>query len=158
MELTRPEQDAQIHRPHKRQWCLRRRHPKLRPHLIQELVFPSGIHIAGTQCSTFRLLSAEWPRFSLSFFLPFPLGLNETLATSKLLQLARKVLSRSSDGGKGRACKDRRMWFVDDEEVKVELGLVTFKETNNWVLAPLISEVQSSLSSSVAEMAINFNF
>ena len=42
MELTRPEQDAQIHRPHKRQWPLRRRH--------QELVFPSGIHIADAQC------------------------------------------------------------------------------------------------------------
>ena len=49
------------------------------------------------------------------------------------------------------------MWFVDTEEVKVELGLVTFGETNtNWVLAPLISEVQSSLSSSVAKMATNF--
>ena len=42
MELTRPEQDAQIHRPHKRQWPLRRRH--------QKLVFPSGIHTADAQC------------------------------------------------------------------------------------------------------------
>ena len=49
---------------------------------------------------------------------------------SKLL-LARKVASRSSDGGKGRACKERRIWFVDVEEGKVELGLVTFNETNN---------------------------
>ena len=96
-----PEQDAQIHRRHKWQWCLRRRHPKLRPHLIQER-----------------------PRFSFSFFLLFPLVLNETLITFKLLQLARKVPSRSSDGRKGRACKDQRMWFVDAEEVKVELVLV----------------------------------
>lgn len=49
---------------------------------------------------------------------------------SKLL-LTRKVARRSSDGGKGRACNDRRIWFVDAEEVKVELGLVTFNETNN---------------------------
>ena len=96
-----PEEDAQIYRRHKRQWCLRRRHPKLRPHLIQER-----------------------PRFSFSFFLPFPLVLNETLITSKLFQLARKVPSQSSDGGKGRACKDQRMRFVDAEEVKVELVLV----------------------------------
>ena len=76
MELTRPEQDPQIHCPHKRQWCLRWCHWKLQPHLIQELVFWSNIQIAGTQCSTLRLLFAEWPRFSFSFFLPFPLGLN----------------------------------------------------------------------------------
>ena len=35
----------------------------------------------------------------------------------------------------------------------MELGLVTFSETNNWVLAALISDVQSFLSSSVAESA-----
>ena len=110
MGLTRPEQDAQTQRPHRRQWCLRKRQPKVRPHLIQELVFPFGIHMAGTQWSTFRLLSVELPRFSFSFFLPLslPLGPGETPTTSKLL-LARKVARRSSDGGKGRACKDRRM-------------------------------------------------
>ena len=66
--------------------------------------------------------------------------------------------SRSSDGRKGRACKERRMSFVDTEEVKVEFQRDWSRKEKqiieSWLL---ISEVQLSLSSSVAEVAINFN-
>ena len=139
---------------HKRQWCLRRRHPKLRPHLIQELVFRSGIQIAGTH-RMIHFTSGEWPRFSFfSFSLPFLLGRNETLITSKLLQLARKVPSRSSDGGKGRqmfnhlsSIGNQFQFFLKKiiQQAFLNLGMILQRNSNHR-LSTTISPLHSCFS------------
>lgn len=107
----------------------------------QELVFLSGIHITDTQWSTFCLLSAEWPCFSLSFFLLFPLGLRDTNCCC--------WHPKCSDGRKGRTCK--KVTDVVCKTLKKSRSSWNWSRTNNWVLIPLISEFQSSLSSSVTE-------
>ena len=117
--------------PHKRQRCLRRRHPKLRPHLIQELVLPIPYPNSWHPMIHF-VSSAEWARFPFSFFLHFPLGLNKTRITYKLLQLARKVPSRSSDGKKERACKDQRMCWRS--QGRVGIGHVEKQIIESWLL------------------------
>lgn len=55
-QRTFVEHVEQTQRPQSRQWCLRLRQPKVRPHRIQLSVLLSGIHIAGTKCSTFPLV------------------------------------------------------------------------------------------------------
>lgn len=62
------------------------------------------------------------------------------------LWTARTVAIRSSDGGKGNACNERRRWFVDEEDVRVELELITLSEVSNCAFACLISETQLALS------------
>ena len=67
-----------------------------------------------------------------AFPLLLPLGLNKTRITYKLLQLARKVLSRSSDGRKGRACKDRRMCWRS--QGRVGISHVEKQIIESWLL------------------------
>lgn len=113
-ERTFPEQLAQTHRPHNLQWCLRRLQPNERPHLMHVSVFPSGIQIAGTKCSTFPLLG----------------------------------ICATSSGRCGSACSVRRKWFVDEEDVNVELAFIALSDTKREALASRIAVAQSSRSSS----------
>jgi hypothetical protein len=135
--LTLPEHALHTHRPQSRQWCLLLLHPNSLPHLIHSFVLPSGIHTGGTQCSTFRLRSVGC---FFSFSLPRFVG---EVGGLKLL-LPFKVAKRSSDGWKGSACNERRIWFVDDDEVSVELGLVAFKLSRSSDLACRIAVTHSS--------------
>lgn len=59
---------------------------------------------------------------------------------------ARTIAIRSFDGEKGNACNERRRWFVDEEDVRVELGLITLSEASSCAFACLSSETQLSLS------------
>lgn len=143
---TLPEQAAQTHRPHNLQWCLLLLQLKDLPQRIHASVLSSGIQIAGTQWSTFFRRSLGLTPSSRPF--AFSLSALLTSVTSFTFCAARIVAMRSSEGGKGNACNERRTWFVDEEEVRVEFGLVIFSETRRWALACLISETQHSRSSS----------
>lgn len=107
---------------------------------MQLAVFSSGIQIAGTQCSTLPR-SSVGSAFRLFFIFE---ALVPGLAS-------RRVAIRSSEGGNGSACSERRRWFVEDDDVSVELGCVTLRETRSCDLACRMTELHSSLSSSVAD-------
>ena len=87
---------------------------------MQLSVFPSGIQIAGTKCST------------------FPRG---------------GFLS-SSSGKCGSACNVRRRWFVEAEEVSVELGFMMVRVVIREALADRIPSTHASRSSLLAIVVI----
>ena len=55
-----------------------------------------------------------------------------------------------SSGEYGNACSVRRRWFVEDEDVSVEFGRMTFRDTKSELFAFRIAAHHSSRSSSVA--------
>ena len=64
------------------------------PHSTLTISWPLAFQIDIWFIYPYRIRLEPRPRSSFSFSLPFPLRHNETLITSKLLQLARKVPSR----------------------------------------------------------------
>lgn len=63
----------------------------------------------------------------------------------------------SSSGRCGSACNARRRWFVEVEEVRVELGFVAVRVVMSEALADRIPSTQASRSSSLAKATL-FSF
>ena len=59
-------------------------------------------------------------------------------------------LTSFSSGEYGNACNVRRRWLVEDDDVSVEFGCMTFSDTSSELFAFLMARHHSSRSASVA--------